>query len=238
MSFTPPVWVSTMGCYKVSIIQRIEFEYNEYRDKSSGNFLNEPDVESQKFLKVIGILADRLHEEGKNWFSSPIKQQIFLKRVIHKFTQLSHINNSHGTNYKFTWVPATIFIQPSKFEIVWESSVELNKIPTNVSNAIEFSEELTGETPTRTIVIQSNPAELEIIGNDVIPFDTSEQEMKLSSRAIFKQKVREARLKAAFSTMKAERMAEKYFRRYGIHGDFEYESELSFSSDDEESEEE
>ena len=237
MSFTPPLWINSLGCFQVSVLQRANFEYYEYRDKSSGDFSNEPNIQSQQFVKVITRIADRLNEEGKDWFSSSIKQHIFLKKVTHKFSALTNINNTYGNNYKFTWAPAIIYIQPNKFEIVWESSVEVNKDVVHLSNAIEFSEELTAPMPVRTIVIQPNPAELETIGNDTIPFDSSETEIKISSRAMFKQKVREARLKAAFSTMKAERMAEKYFRRYGINGDFEYESDLSFDSEDEDSDE-
>jgi hypothetical protein len=53
---------------------------------------------------------------------------------------------------------------------------------------------------------------------------------------LLKQKVRKAKLKAAVATMKAERMAEKYFRRYGIQTNLDSDSDISFDSDEESSE--
>jgi hypothetical protein len=101
-------------------------------------------------------------------------------------------------------------------------------------NGIDFAEDLDVTEP-RTIIIQQN----DIIENVDIPFDISEQTIhQVSSRAILKQKVRQAKLKASIATMKAERMAEKYFRRYGIQTELGSDSELSLNSDEEESDEE
>ena len=59
-----------------------------------------------------------------------------------------------------------------------------------------------------------------------------EQHIENSSRALLKKKVREARLKVAIAKIKAEKLAAKYFRRYGNDLDVSYESDLSSDSDE------
>ena len=120
------------------------------------------------------------------------------------------------------------------FEIYWKARYEdYNDIKSNI---VEYAEDLTEAEPTKTIIIQSHPADIELIENEEIQFDNSESEINISSRAMLKKQVRQIRLKAAIATMRAERMAEKYFRRYGIHTDLDGESELSLDSDEEDSE--
>jgi hypothetical protein len=141
---------------------------------------------------------------------------------------------SYGNTFKFTWSPVSLEITPKAFELKWTVSfVKINEQQVS-SNGIDFAEDLESTEP-RTIVIQQN----EIIENVDIPFDISEQSVhQVSSRAVLKQKVRQAKLKASIATMKAERMAEKYFRRYGVQTDLGSDSELSLNSDEEEEDEE
>ena len=88
-----------------------------------------------------------------------------------------------------------------------------------------------------TTIIQSNPAEICEIESIEPAKVSNSNELELISRANLKKKIRETRLKATILAMKAERMAEKYFRRYGLNSNFEYESDLSLDSDGDESEE-
>lgn len=234
MYFTTPIWNSSKNLYKVDFLPTYDFEYNEYREASSGYLTNPPNEESNDFKNVVKLIADNIYNEGSTWFSSPIKASVFLKRVSHNYSFVPYENNYGGKMLRVVFSPTTLFIKAHLFEINWKARFE-NYEDTNSDN-IEYSEDLTRAEPTRTIVIQSHPADIELVENDEIPLDSSPHEIELSSRAVFKKRIREARLKAAVATMKAEQMAEKYFRRYGIHTDFDSESDLSFDSESEDSE--
>lgn len=234
MYFTSPVWNSSKNLYKVEFTPSYDFEYNEYHDINNIIASYLPDKNSSEFKDVVNNIAEKIFTEGDKWFSSPIKPTVFLKRVSHTFSVPSLSNNYGAKMLRVIFSPTILYIQANKFEIIWKARFE--KYEPIMSNMIEYTEDLTQPEPTRTIVIQSHPADIELVENEEIPFDNSEAEIKLSSRAIFKRRVREARLKASIATMKAEQMAEKYFRRYGIHTDLEAESELSFESEEEDSE--
>jgi hypothetical protein len=232
MYFTSPVWNGSKNVYKVEFIPSYDFEYNEYHD-TNNSISHMPNENSSEFKDVVNNIAEKIYTEGNKWFSSPIKPTVFLKRVSHVFSVPAMPNNYGAKMVIVIFTPITLYIQSHLFEITWKARFE--KYEPIESNTIEFTEDLTQPEPTRTIVIQSHPADIELVENEEIPFDSSEAEIKLSSRAIFKRRVREARLKASIATMKAEQMAEKYFRRYGIHTDLDAESELSFESEEEDS---
>ena len=234
MYFTSPIWNSSKSLYKVEFTPSYDFEYNEYHDINNIIVSYVPDKNSSEFKEIVNNIAEKIYTEGNKWFSSPIKPTAFLKRVSHVFSVPAIPNNYGAKMVRVIFTPTTLYIQANIFEITWKARFE--KYEPIMSNMIEFTEDLTQPEPTRTIVIQSHPADVELIENEEIAFDGSEIEMKISSRAIFKKRVREARLKASIATMKAERMAEKYFRRYGIHTDLDAESELSFDSEEEDSE--
>jgi hypothetical protein len=238
MIFSKPEFYLKSNSYHVRVNDKAQFSYTESRLKSSGDsFYNTVNVNNESFKTVVNKFADAIYKEGSSWFATPIKSEIFLKKVKHIFDEIpSDEKKAYGNNVLFTWVPYKLEIISKSFEISWEISKYETHDLIIPSNFIDISEEL--EVHPRTIVIQQN----EIIENAEIPFDNSEQDIHtISSRAagmLLKQKVRKAKLKAAIATMKAERMAEKYFRRYGVQTDLDSDSDLSFDSGEENSEEE
>jgi len=208
MNFKAPIWDNVKNCYEIYINPNVDFEF----------ISNITTPNKTIIYKIIESLA----AEGKEWFSSPIKPAIVLKHLIQKYTPAIEISERHMHVYK----PRIFILYPGKFELVWDVSIKKNDmIP---SEFIEYSEELE-DAPAKTIIIQEN----DILENVEIPFDESQVGSDhLSSRAIFKQKIRHARLKVAIATMNAEKMAEKYFRRYGIQTGIDSESELSFDSEE------
>ena len=192
-------------------------------------------IENDKFKRVLNIIAEQIYIQGASWFASPIKTVHFLKKLQNIFMEIP-VNNYGNTNL-LTWIPHNLEIFPSYFELRWKVSIEQHN-ETLPINSIEYSDELDKPSQGKLLIIKPNPAEpelheLQVVETDNITF----KEIELS-RAIIKKKIREARLKAAVLALKAERMAEKYFRRYGNTANFEYESDLSLDSDEEESEDE
>jgi len=233
MLFSNPQWSSVKSSYTILIANEPKFAYNEKRSLSSGeSFYNNPDTDSDIFKKVLNTIAEQIYTQGASWFASPIRTVYFLKKLQNIFMEIP-VNN-YGNTYLLTWVPHSLEIFPSYFELRWKVSIEQHN-ETLPINSIEYSDEFDHQPKGGLLIIKPNPAdeELQVVETDNISF----KEIELS-RAIVKKKIREARLKATILALKAERMAEKYFRRYGNTANFEYESDLSLDSGEEESEDE
>ena len=234
--FKNPEWDVQSSRYIIKVNTSDIYTYNEIRIESSGNLFKPVNTTNNELLKSIEQkLALDLCNEGKEWFASPIKPELFLKRVTHHFEMPSTFKNYGNRPLEFLWVPKTIYINQKTFEVSWviDRFREINNIiPSNFIDFSDFSEELE-EAPAKTIVIQENAELLENVEHE-IPYDESQNRIDLdSSRALLKQRVRAARLRAAIATMKAEKLAEKYFRRYGSSIDLseDNESELSFETE-------
>jgi len=232
MSFSVPHWDSSKNLYSIRINSSCDIEYNESRTLSSGsNFFENPTTTILEFQDVMSKFANKVYSEGVHWFSTPIKPSLFMKKVKHIFQPIPEKEYSYGNLYTITWKPKFLQIYSNTFEINWFTFVEKTDatlIPCNLFDELH-------EIEPKTIIIQQH--ENELLENIEIPFENSES-VHLPSRANFKQKVRRAKLKAAIATMKAEQMAEKYFRRYGIQTHLDSESELSLNSGSEDSNEE
>ena len=235
MIFSSPIWDPRKNIYTVDIND----ENNIYREESIYTSLDnhqQPDTDNDMFKGFLNNFITILILEGKHWFASPIKESIFLKKLKHTFYNYNKPN--YSGNVQYSWTPYLLEVSPRSFDLYWKASIEEMNDTVIPINYLEFSNELTEPKALRTVIIQneSSPSEDQLIENDEIPFRASDifdksLEYEISSRAIIKKKVREARLKAAFATMKAERLAEKYFRRYGNQCDLDdNESELSFDS--------
>ena len=186
------------------------------------------------FKASLDVIANEINIQGKSWFASPIKTSMFLKKVKNNFMKIPEKN--YGNTCLFTWTPHMLVIHSNYYELFWNVFIEKHDtiLP---SNLIEYSDEF--DLPLQE---HSNPAEVELkevsfienqIQSTLVPLST----IQLTSRANIKKKIRETRLRAAILALKAEKLAEKYFRRYGKAPNFEYESDLSLNSDEEESEE-
>lgn len=232
ISFLSPEWSSSKNAYTSKILYDTTLVYSEKRQSSGENFYSDPNIDKKEFINTIQTIAETIHVQGKTWFASPIKTVIFIKRVRHIFMKIpENYGNNYGNTVLLTWIPYVLEINPNYFELRWNVQAERsdNILP---SNSIEYSDELNEPIIETTQIIQSNPAELDEI---VETNEDLSNEFEISSRAIIKRKIRETRLKSTILALKAERMAEKYFRRYGMDTDFDCESDLSLDSDEEES---
>lgn len=222
MILSKPIWSPANKTYTINILNHGTITYAEVRSTyepevrstSGNNFLNEPDINKKEFQELFTDFIKVFIEFSKGVFSTPIKDTIFTKRSKHIFKQISKTNN-YGEKCLITWKPIKIIITSTNYEIYWDFDIVV------LDNTIN-SENITLAT---TNIIE--PAE-EI---QEITTISPEQDNKNISRSLMKKKVREARLKVAIAKLKAEKLAAKYFRRYGDDLDVEYESDLSSDSD-------
>ena len=222
MILSKPIWSPTNKTYTINVLNHGTITYSEVRSindpevrSTSGNhFLNDPDINKKEFQELFMDFIKEFIEFSKDIFSTPIKDTIFIKRSKHILKQISKTNN-YGERCLITWKPEKIIITSNNYEIYWDvdivvldDTIDSELIKSVTTNIIEPNEEIQEIT---TI--------------------SPEQDNENISRALLKKKVREERLKVAIAKLKAEKLAAKYFRRYGNDLDVSYESDLSSDSD-------
>ena len=216
MILSKPIWSSTNKTYTINVLNHEAISYTELKNTSGDDFFKEPDINKKDFQELFMEFIKEFIEFSKDIFSTPIKDTIFIKKSKHIFQRINETDN-YGKRCLFTWKPIKIVISSMLYEIYWDIDIVL------LDTAIQ-SEQIESET---TNIVEANEEIQEIV--NISP----EQDNQNKSRALFLKKVREAKMKAAIATMKAERLAARYFRRYGNDLNVSYESDLSSDSDEE-----
>ena len=147
-----------------------------------------------------------------------------------------------------TFIPSSLIITSKEMILDWHS---IKSSPSDPYISADFLESTTPrpQSPVlasgpqeaqavRTIQIQNtvDSSESLVPVNDLPLSDILEMESESKERTMEKQRIREARLKVALAKLRAERMVQKYYMRYGEDLEGE-ESELSSASDSDEHEE-
>ena len=208
----------------------------EFTDKSL------PDT----FQQAVTSLVTEFIERTKQWFASPLKLESSLRRLRHSWPTLTKADEF----MTLTFSPSCLIISSKEMILEWKI---IKSAPSEPLISADFLESTTPraqspvlgpraqpqqvQAPTiRTIQIQ-NTVESEMVPvNDLPLSDILELESESKEKTMEKQRIREARLKVALAKLKAERMTQKYYMRYGEDLEAE-ESELSSISDSDEHEE-
>jgi hypothetical protein len=135
---------------------------------------------------------------------------------------------------QITWMPTEIRISSNMHTVVW-------KILTKEQATIRIPPGFGQPAPVRTVTLVSPEPEtvgLELLESmDEIPYEGEEPVVNVATseqyRAAERKRIRQARLKAELSKLRVQRLAQRYFERYGDLGDLEDEDDSSLSSDSE-----
>lgn len=162
------------------------------------------------------------------YFSGELPLATFLKRLVFSWDlgELEEdIQVKAPKRLELVWIPARILFQTGRYELIWR-----------LTGVEEFSGLDEEELPPVVAVGGGGlPVSLEeVVETTSIPFEPAGREA-LTPRAAARKKVREARLRVAVAQLRAERLAQNYFEKYG---DFEgigedSDSDLSLDSDPE-----
>jgi hypothetical protein len=177
-------------------------------------------------------------EKTKKYFTSPLTLEKVLRHLRHT-TSMEDLPSTEGW-YKFHWEPSSMTIQSNDFLLTWKLA--------GISEAdAVIPPEFTASTTPR--VQSPAPEQREMrniqIHDSLIPvgdlplsdlpplsFGTEETD---PDREESKRRIREARLKVQLAKLKAQRMEQKYYARYGQTAE-DSEDTSDFSSDSEEEE--
>lgn len=219
-AFQNPVWIHSQNAYKIcpNVKSSLYFtRVNKYE-----NNLDFPNTNNDELINETKKIAEIIITEGKEWFASPIKVETFLEKVIHTFSMSNYLIYKYGNTYLETYKLKNLWIYPKKFELEWicieNQEVENSIIPSDFLNFTEIE-------PSRTIVIQ--PSESDLVEQNEIEFDSSEQHEESSSRTILKDKIKNAKRRIALAQMKLNQLERKYFRLYGFDSNDDSDSSIS-----------
>ena len=215
MSFQAPVWIHNKKAYNIKLTTKQSYIFtsiSEFQDTSKI-----PNTNNDEFQLVFSKIGERIVEEGKLWFASPIKIETFEKKANNIFNnELSHQTYTYGKLYQETWKLKSIWVYSNRFELEW-NLIDLQPYEDSIipSDFLNFKEEFNTLEPfgNRTIVIQ--PKRDELLEQDDIPFESSEQYNTFSPRAVLREKIKKAKVKVMLSQMKVSDLEKKYFRLYG-----------------------
>jgi hypothetical protein len=215
MSFQAPVWIHSKKAYNIKISTKQSYIFSSISEFQDNHKI--PNTNNDEFQRVFLKIGEQIVQEGKLWFASPITIETFEKKATNIFNnELLHQTYTYGKLYQETWKLKCIWIYSNRFELEWNLiDIQLYEDSIIPSDFLNFKDEFNTIEPfgNRTIVIQ--PTRDELLEQDDIPFESSEQDDTFSPRAILREKIKKAKVKLVLTQMKLSDLEKKYFRLYG-----------------------
>jgi hypothetical protein len=244
MDISAPVWNVTQAAYSFELLHQVPrclsapFAYE--KEENSG--IPEPLPDALELFSKS--LLDILLEKSKKWFSAPLRKESVLKRLRHEFSHASQEKPVENGWYSVSWVPERFEVRSKEFIFYWKVEQYEKAAPiipeSFLTATTPRARSPVGEPETKTIQIQNTVEstlpeglipvqDLPLSDLPPLPFYVDDETQR-DKREDDKRKIREARLRVALAKLKAERMAEHYYQRYGEKAD-DSDSELSSDSD-------
>ena len=228
-----PTWNSEENTYLFPFTGTLlDLKVNQHISDLSGLSLPE-DLDTMGIVdEVIGIFLERT----KRYFVTPLQKETVKKHLRHYVANVANL----PTKYQFytpTWNPVHLKLKSNEFSLFW--SVE-KWAPTEPLIRPDFFRSKTPapQSPElqpnlRTIHIQNTMDSLVPVGDlplsDLPPLNFGEE---THEKKEIRRRIREARLKVELAKLKAKRMEQKYYERYGeVQGETD-ESSLGSSDSD------
>jgi len=213
LTIEPPVYDFTERCntFTFSSAPTVQFTIeNTVGNSSSGKnvkceLIPSPDaVESSEDVSAV---IHHFISASSRYFSSKLDSDIFKRRLKHtwedanNYIDISSIPRSFiSSSLTVTWIPAYLVMYHSFYKLFWRC---VDVIP--IMNP--------GNEETASEQIQELPVPTEVDGES-IPLDSGPVVLTAKERA--RQKLRQARLRVALAELRAEKLAMKYYKKYGI----------------------
>jgi hypothetical protein len=159
------------------------------------------------------FIRDFLTQASK-YFSKPLDTELFYKRVAYNWVteDLDITRLEDGESFRATWIPATIVFYTSRYELTFNLAelepVVVQSIPPGFLDGLGVPGEEVQIIPVETELPELPITEISIPFGEL---STEEREKREAAR----KRVRQARLRASLARLRAEKLADRYFSRYG-----------------------
>lgn len=234
-----PTWYSNDKMYVANVKETDITLQSEAVDLSVENHSKPPsdhDI-NDILLSVVPLLFDQVQP----WFTTPLTMEKLQKKIRCEFKALTVKNDSKWVS--FVWAPKYFTVESSVFKLVFQvismndcnPRIPLTFLDPDTPRATTPADSLNEEEENvRNVVIHpSEPFEL----TDMIPFSEHPTAIEIrDEKGRERQRLRQAKLRAAIARLKVEEMKERYLRQYG--GDIseeDYDDDSSLDSTSSES---
>jgi len=169
-------------------------------------------------------------KQASKYFSKPLEPTLFFKRLVCEYkteeVDVAAICQT-GETFRATWIPAQIIFYTSRYElqltlVELEPVIVASTIPPGFLNELGVDGEELYPVPQDTELPELPIAEV----TQELPFGEISPEEK-AKRETARKHIRQARLRASLAQLRAEKLADRYFKRYGNFDMADSESEIS-----------
>jgi hypothetical protein len=189
------------------------------------DFPDAPELTTQELQAEVESFLSTFIEKTKRYFTTPLRTKTILSRLNHVWEGVPATNAGSVVPgwYTVSWTPSSFKILPREFVLVWKAGGLEPAEPVIPNNFIAESEsrspspalelrtiQLQQTTSSGTSLVELEPSFAEPTDSRMMTLD-----YEAPSHRIEKKKIREAKLRAALASLKAERLAEKYYQKYG-----------------------
>lgn len=190
------------------------------------DFPDAPNVATEDIQPKLESFLNAFIEKTKRYFTTPLRTKTILSRLNHIWegTPVNPAGSLTPGWYTVTWKPSSLKILPREFVLTWRAGT-LDAADPMIPTDFIAEGESRSPSPApevRTIQLQQSTSSS---GNTLVELEpsfadpTDSRLMTLDYEApthrLEKKKIREAKLRAALASLKAERLAEKYYQKYG-----------------------
>lgn len=227
-----PVFFSKDSIYVSNVKETDVVLLTEGVDLSKTGQVLTPTAEQVESTRVTMI--EIIQPQILTWFTTPITLDKLRKNLKFEFAPFEYTPESRWVSVR--WVPKHFKIQTKGFVLLFsvQSFVESNpRIP------LSFLESTTPRATTpedapliRNIVVRPGAIQIpsDLIESTDIPLSESHASMEIEmddKKSTERQRLRQAKLRAAIARLKVEEMRERYIREYGDVDDENEESDDS-----------
>lgn len=187
------------------------------------DFPDAPDLAKEDVYVQLDSFLNTFIDKTKRYFTTPLRMKSIVSRLSHVWEGGSPAANLSPGWYTVSWKPSCLKILPKEFVLVWKAGT-LQPAEPVIPN--DFIAEAESRSPSpapelRTIQLQQSTSS----GNSIVELEPTfadpndsrlmTLDYEAPSHRLEKKKIREAKLRAALAALRAERMAEKYYQKYG-----------------------
>jgi hypothetical protein len=191
-------------------------------------------VEPVLHAQLVSFIELFLKEAGK-YFSKQLTAPIFMQRLQHIWSTVLIDIDPLKDVASAIWIPAQIHFYATRYEIHWSlRGVTYVPEPSIPPGFLERGDDIGGEdlVPLELPGQGEGEEELGSLDAEAIPLSSKYTQEEAVQRAAARKRIRQARLRVALAQLRAERLAERYYRKYGDFEDLDdSNSELSEEED-------
>lgn len=179
----------------------------------------------------------------KRYFTTPLVIESVMKRLRHELYPGQYPPTEGNFNYRLS--PRSLKVQRDSFTLVWvvidwipDETIPEGFIGTMTPRAQSPEQEIRQIQIQETLPTYGGTSEMNLEQINDLPLSdlpplSFEMDTELPTRReTEKQRIREARLKVALAKLKAQRMVQKFYTKYGETLEDDSDSELSLDSDE------